>query len=77
LPTTRHSCNLDVWALEQSCGDRHRSLVSPKRVLSEYNEDLIFYILTCISSLVWALLSYRIDLYEHYYPIRIIVRKVS
>jgi len=33
LPTTRHRCNLD-W---------HRSLVTPERVLSEYNEDLIFF----------------------------------
>jgi len=33
LPTTRHRCNL---------GDGHRSLVTPERVLSEYNEDLIF-----------------------------------
>jgi len=38
LPTTRHCCNLDVCALAQSCEDGHRSLVTPKRVLSEYNE---------------------------------------
>jgi len=24
-------------------GDGHRSLVTPERVLSEYNEDLIFF----------------------------------
>jgi len=42
LPTTRHRCNLDVWALAQSRGDGHRSLVKPERVLSEYNGDLIF-----------------------------------
>jgi len=24
-PTTRHRCNLNVWALAQSCGIRHRS----------------------------------------------------
>jgi len=41
LPTTRHRCNLDVGALAQSRGDGHRSLVTPERVLSEYNEDLI------------------------------------
>jgi len=41
LPMTRHHCNLDVWALVQSCEDGHRSLVTPKRVLSEYNKDLI------------------------------------
>jgi len=43
LSTTRHCCNLDVWALAQSRGDGHCSLVTPKRVLSEYNEDLIFF----------------------------------
>jgi len=32
---------LIVWALVQSRGDGHRSLVTPERVLSEYNEDLI------------------------------------
>jgi len=42
LSTTRHRCNLDVWALAQRRGDRHRSLVTPERVLSGYNEDLIF-----------------------------------
>jgi len=41
--TTRHRCNLDVWALAQSCGDGHRSLVTLERVLSEYSEDLIYY----------------------------------
>jgi len=25
LPTTRHRCNLDVWALAQSRDDGHRS----------------------------------------------------
>jgi len=24
LPTTRHRCNLEVWALAQNRGDRHR-----------------------------------------------------
>jgi len=33
---------LIVWALAQSRGDRHRPLVTPETVLSEYNEDLIF-----------------------------------
>jgi len=33
---------LIVWALAQSRGEGHRSLVTPERVLSEYNEDLIF-----------------------------------
>jgi len=31
-----------VWALAQSRGNGHRSLVTPERVLSEYNKDLIF-----------------------------------
>jgi len=30
-----------VWAMAQSCGDEHRSLVTPERVLSEYNEDFL------------------------------------
>jgi len=42
LPTTRHRCNLDVWALARNRVDGHRSLVTPERVLSEYNKDLIF-----------------------------------
>jgi len=41
LPTTRHRYNFEVWALAQSHGDGHRSLVTSKRVLSEYTEDLI------------------------------------
>jgi len=39
---TRHRCNLDVWALAQSRGDGHRSLMTPERVLSKYNKVLIF-----------------------------------
>jgi len=31
LPTTRHRCNLDVWALAQSRGNGHRSLVTPPK----------------------------------------------
>jgi len=27
LPLIRHCWNLDVWAMAQSLGDRHRSLV--------------------------------------------------
>jgi len=34
---------LIVWALAQNCGDGHRSLVTPERVLSEHNEDLFFF----------------------------------
>jgi len=44
LPTTRHRCNIDVWTLAQSRGDGHRSLVTPKRVLNEHNEDLMFLV---------------------------------
>jgi len=33
---------LIVWALAQSRGDEHRSLMTPGRVLSQYNENLIF-----------------------------------
>jgi len=42
LPTTRHRCNLEVWTLAQSRRDKHRSLVTPKRLLSKYNEDLFY-----------------------------------
>jgi len=38
LPMTCHRCNLKVWALAQS-------LVTLERILSEYNEELIFYFL--------------------------------
>jgi len=43
LRTTRHCCTLDVWALSQSRGDGHRSLVTLERVFKRvgYNEDLI------------------------------------
>jgi len=34
---------LIVWALVQSRGDGHRSLVTPERVLNEYNENLDFF----------------------------------
>jgi len=34
---------LIVWALAQSRGDGHRSLVTPERVFSEYNVYLIFF----------------------------------
>jgi len=41
LPMTCHHCNLDVWALVQRVG--HLSLVTPERVLSKYNKDLIIF----------------------------------
>jgi len=41
LPTAHHCCSIDVWTLAQSRGDGHRSIVTPERVLNEYNEDLI------------------------------------
>jgi len=40
--TTHTRCKLDVWAQAQSRRVGHHSLVTPERVLSEYNEDLIF-----------------------------------
>jgi len=39
LPTTRYRCNLDVWVLAHSHGVGHFSIVTPERILSEYNED--------------------------------------
>jgi len=33
-----------VWSLAQTRGDVHRSLMTPERVLSEYNEDFIFFV---------------------------------
>jgi len=42
LPTTRRRCKHDVWALAQSCGDGYRLLVTPERVLSEYNGGFDF-----------------------------------
>jgi len=42
LPMTRYRCDHTVRALAQSLGDGLRSLVTLERVLSEYNEDLIF-----------------------------------
>jgi len=33
-----------VWTLAQRLGVGHRSLVTLERILSEYNEDLIFLI---------------------------------
>jgi len=44
LPTTRHRHSLDVWAQAQNLGVWYYSLVTPERVLSEYNKDLIFVI---------------------------------
>jgi len=41
---------LTVWALAQSRKDGHRSLVTPERELSKYNEDLTFDL---ISSMCW------------------------
>jgi len=42
---TRYRCILKVWVLVQRLGDGHCSLMTLERVLSEYNEDLIFYFL--------------------------------
>jgi len=35
------AATLEVWALAQRRGDGHRSLVTPEKVKSECNEDLI------------------------------------
>jgi len=44
LSTTRHRCNLDVWALAQSRGVGHRSLVTPEiRVLASIMKILFFF----------------------------------
>jgi len=43
---------LIVWALAQSRGDGHRSLVTPERVLCKYNEDLIFLIFFLLLTIV-------------------------
>jgi len=42
LPTINHRYNLGVWALVQSHGDKHCSLVTPESVLNEYKEDFIY-----------------------------------
>jgi len=36
------AATFEVWALAQNRRERHRSLVTLEKVLSEYNEDLIF-----------------------------------
>jgi len=54
LPTIRHRCNFDVWALAQGRGVGHRSLVTTEKLLSKYNEDLIFFNLI---SRDWDLIS--------------------
>jgi len=41
---------LIVWALVQSRGDGHRLLVTPERVLSEYNEDFDFEVVINVST---------------------------
>jgi len=38
------AATFEVWTLAQSRGDGHRSLVTPERILSEYNEDLTFWL---------------------------------
>jgi len=35
------AATFEAWALAQSRGDGHRSLVTPESLLSEYSEDLI------------------------------------
>jgi len=38
-----------VWTLAHSREEGHRSLVTPERVLSEYNEELIYFFLILIN----------------------------
>jgi len=49
-----------VWALAQRRGDGHRSLVTPERVLSEYNEDLIwfFFLYEVLYVIVYSLFTW-------------------
>jgi len=58
LPTTRHRCNLNLWDLAQSLGYGHRSLVTPERVLSEYNENLIWFFW------IWSRICNKCNLYS-------------
>jgi len=39
-------------------GDRHRPLVTPEKVLSEYNEDLIFLLKMCVANIAIILAPY-------------------
>jgi len=41
------------WAV--ALADGHRSLMTPERVLNEYNEDLIFFLLALLNGLDWEL----------------------
>jgi len=48
LPSTRYQrlatvATFEVWALAQSRGDGHCSLVTLEMVLSEYNKDFILF----------------------------------
>jgi len=54
-----------VWTLAQSRGDGHLSLVTPERVVNEYNEDLIFLSSFCqqnagLCGLMWLLAVSRV-----------------
>jgi len=64
LPTTHHRCKLttfEVWALAQSRGDGHRSLVTSERVLSECNEDLI--LISTVYQLKTRLITQHLSLF--------------
>jgi len=41
-PTCCHHCNLKTWARHKAV-EMALSFVTPERLLSEYNEDLIVY----------------------------------
>jgi len=55
-----------VWALAQSRGDGHRSLVTPERVLNEYNKDLIFFFLTKTSQRFHPFYSHVLIIIQYY-----------
>jgi len=43
-----------VWSLAQNRRDEHRSLVTPERVLSEYNEDFILFFVNYYKTDSWS-----------------------
>jgi len=57
---------LIVWALAQSRGDGHRSLVTPERVFSEYNADLIFFFDNKSGFIGELLFSSQSELFEYF-----------
>jgi len=53
------AANFEVWSLVQNREDGHRSLVTPERVLSEYNENcisflFIYFFVNCHKTDSWS-----------------------